>query len=254
MKKTFYTLLFSLFFITESFASPIISGISTNEINIDTKFTGAEILLFGAKGDVGNIIIAVRGPKKNFLVTKKERLLGIWHNGERIKFKNSYSFYSLFSNLSDPQNQDPHKLDELLAEFEIGQNNLQFSTSEKDLAKRDDFQIQLINRLEQNQLYATNDKTHGQNIDFLNETLFKVILFFPKNIARGAYTVEIYLVNESGLLSFQSIPIYVNQVGFSAKILDFAYQKSILYGFLTVLIALVVGWLANYLFIRFIGK
>jgi uncharacterized protein (TIGR02186 family) len=250
MKKLFYTFIFSFFFIAESFAGPIISGISTNEINIDTNFRGAEILLFGAKGDVGNIVIAVRGPKKNFLVTKKEKLLGIWHNGERIKFKNSYSFYSLFSNLSDQQKQGSESLDALLSEFEIGQNNLQFATSENDSAKRDEFQVQLVNNLEHNHLYKTNDN----KVDFLNETLFKVILFFPKNIARGAYTVEIYLVNEGGLLSFQSIPIYVNQVGFSAKILDFAYQKPFLYGFLTVLIALVVGWLANYLFIRFIGK
>lgn len=245
MKKIF--LITVLLFISKAaFASPVISGISTNSIDIDTKFQGAKILLFGAKGDAGNIIIAVRGPKKNFLVTKKQKLLGIWYNGERLKFKETYSFYSLFSTFSD---QD--QTDELLSDLELGKDNLNFRVSgEATEEKKSEFQVQLIDRLEKNKLYSTG----ANKIDFLDETLFKVMLNFPKNIARGVYSVEIYLVNEGALLSFQSIPIYVNQVGLSARILDFAYQESFLYGLLVVLIALVVGWLANYLFVRFIGK
>ena len=60
---------------TKSFCAPLISGISTNEINIDTKFKGAQILLFGAKGDAGNIVITVRGPKKIFSLPEKKKLL-----------------------------------------------------------------------------------------------------------------------------------------------------------------------------------
>ena len=245
MRKIF--LITFLFFISGgAFANPIISGISTNEINIDTKFQGAKILLFGAKGDAGNVVVAVRGPKKNFVVTKKQKLLGIWYNGERVKFKNSYSFYSLFSTFND---QEPS--DQLLKELELGKNNLEFNTFGKVAEKKkNDFQLQLIERLEKNQLYTAG----ASKVDFLDETLFKVMLDFPKNITRGVYTVEIYLINDSALLSFQSIPIYVNQVGFSAQVLDFAYQQSFLYGLLAIAIALVVGWLANYLFARFIGK
>ncbi len=235
----------ALFTPLEAKASPIVSGISTNEINIDTKFQGAKILLFGAKGDAGNIVIAVRGPKKNFLITKKEKFLGIWHNGEHLKIKDSYSYYSLFSTFSDAAFSA-----DLLAFLELGKNNLKFNFSEEVPAiKQDEFQIQLIDKFEKNHLYSTASK-----IDFLDETLFKVMLNFPKNISRGIYTVEIYLINEDSLMSFQSIPIYVNQVGWSARILDFAYQESFLYGLVTVMLALVVGWLANYLFVRFIGK
>lgn len=241
-----FALLFNLLFATESFANPVISGISTNEINIDTKFRGAQILLFGAKGDAGNIIIAVRGPKKNFLVTKKQKLLGIWYNGERVKFKEAYSFYSLFSTFSDQEN-----LDGLLADMELGSDNLKFNSSTDTTQKtKDEFQLQMVNQLEKQKLYSAS----ANKIDFLDETLFKVMLNFPKNIARGVYTVEIYLIHEGSLLSFQSIPIYVNQVGISAKILDFAYKESFLYGLIAVAIALIVGWLANYLFARFIGK
>lgn len=255
MKQSLRIFITSLIFffaatISSSQANPIISGISANEINIDTKFQGTKILLFGAKGDAGNIIIAVRGPKKNFMVTKKEKFLGIWYNGERLKFKDSYSFYSLFSTFSD-QTGDQDAIDSLLKNLELGESNLSFNVSgEADEKKQNEFELQLIDDLEKNNLYATNN----DRVEFLGETLFKVSLNFPKNISRGVYTVEIYLVNEGRLLSFQSIPIYVNQVGLSAKILDFANQQSFLYGLLAVGIALVVGWLANYLFLKFIGK
>lgn len=240
------TVVFLAFFFAErACASPIISGISTNEINIDTKFRGADILLFGAKGYSGNIIIAVRGPKKNYVMTKKERFLGVWHNGKRVKVKDSYSYYALFStfnqNVVSP---------ELLSLLELGRNNLNFNFSDTITdSVKDEFKVKFVDKFEKEKLYPPNSK-----IDFLDETLFKVMLHFPKNIARGIYTVEIYLINEDNLTSFQSIPIYVNQVGFSARVLDFAYQQSFLYGLIAVCLALFVGWITNYLFIRFFGK
>ena len=227
-------------------ASPIISGISTSEIEIDTKFQGAKILLFGAKGDAGNIIVAVRGPKKNFLVTKKKRLLGLWHNGQRVEFKDSHNFYSLFSTLN---NHRP--LNGLLKELELGKNHLEFKTENAVSTRiQSEFKMQLIEKLEKDDLYAEN----ANEVIFLNETLFKVILDFPKNISRGVYAVEIYLINDDTLISFQTIPIYVNQAGFSATVLDFAYKKSIIYGLFSIALALIIGWVANFVFSRLSGK
>ncbi len=235
------------FFCFNANATPIISGISSNEVNIDTSFKGAKILLFGAKGYAGNIVVTVRGPKRNFMVTKKEKLLGIWYNGKRVKLNDSYTFYSLFSTFSE---QKPPE--ELLSELELGKDNIRFNFADRKLDKEDknNFKVQFVEQLEKRKLYSIG----AQRVEFLDETLFKVMLSFPKNISRGIYTVEIYLIDDGSLISFQSIPIYVNQVGLSGKILDFAYQESFLYGIFAVITALIVGWLANYIFARFIGK
>ncbi len=250
MIKTILLITFFIFsFLSKALSSPIVSGISSNEINIDTNFKGAQILLFGAKGDSGNIIIAVRGPKKDFIVSKKEKLLGVWYSGSRKVFTNSYSFYSLFSTIADDDKSSLEAVNKLLLDLELGKNNLQFNSTQVT-PNDDEFRVQLIEKLEKNKLYSSSAK----KIEFLNETLFKVMLNFPKNIARGIYSVEIYLIDDGNLQSFQSIPIYVNQVGFSARVLDFAQEQSFLYGFLTIAIAFIVGFIANYLFIRFVGK
>jgi uncharacterized protein (TIGR02186 family) len=247
MKIYLFLAIFLLISFNESAnCAPLISGISTNEINIDTKFKGAQILLFGAKGDAGNIVITVRGPKKNFLVTKKQKILAVWYNGTRINFENSYSFFSIFSTFNNGEIQE-----DIMSDLELGKDFLEFSTNNKISDKNNnDFKAQLIEKMEKNNLYNNN----VSKVEFLDETLFKVMLNFPKNIVRGIYTVELYLIKENTLISFQSIPIYVNQIGISAKISDFAIQQDMIYGIIAVMLALIVGWLANYIFARFIGK
>ena len=232
-------ILLILFFQSSAFARPIISGISTNKINIDSNFTGQEILLFGAKGDVGDIIVIVRGPKKNYIINKKAEVFGIWHNQKRIEFDDVYSYYSFFSTSDELKNQ------KLLKNLQIGQKNIELQIPKKEReADKINFRIQLIKKMGQDNLYSEN----SDNIEFLDETLFKVMLTFPKNIARGEYLVEIYLIDDGNLTAFQAIPIYVNQVGFSAKINDMAYYNSFLYAVIALLLAITAGFVANIVF------
>ena len=249
MIKKFLITLSIIIFSLNANANPIVSGISTNEINIDSDFKGAKILLFGAKGDAGDIVVSLRGPKKSFLVTQRQKFLGVWYNGKRVKFDNSYSFYSLFSTFN--KRNDVNAIDNLLSELELGKNNLIFETPQDiSLKEENNFKVQLIDQLEKQKLYSAT----ASKVEFLDETLFKVTLTFPQNIVRGVYSVEIYLISDGGLISFQSIPIYVNQTGFSGQVLDFAYKQPFLYGMLAVILALIIGWSTNYLFNRFVGK
>jgi uncharacterized protein (TIGR02186 family) len=247
MKKIYLTLLLSIiFFAFEANSNPIISAISTNQINIDTNFNGAEILLFGAKTERGEVIIALRGPKKKYMVTKKQKLLGMWFNGKRMIFEDAYSYYSMFS-VSDNLDLKNNLLDDL----ELGPNNLKFETKDKeDRQLQEEFKMELINHLKKGHLYSIGQK----NIEFFDDNLFEAVLKFPKNIPYGVYTAEIYLIRDNNLVAFQSIPIFVNQVGDSAKIRNFAYQNSFLYALMAVLIAIIAGFVANYIFSRFIHK
>jgi uncharacterized protein (TIGR02186 family) len=242
----FSILLCSMFFAKNSWSDSIISGISTNEIEIDTSFKGAKILLFGAKGYTGNIVVAVRGPRKDFILTKKKRLFGIWYNGKRVNLDKAYSYYSLFSTFSDQELPE-----RLLSDLKLGKNNLEFNFSRNVLDDdKEGFRLHFLSELSKDKLYAID----ARKVNFLNDTLFKVMLEFPKNISRGTYSVDIYLIDDDSLISFQSIPIYVNQVGVSAKILDFAHQQSLLYAIIAVFIALFVGWFTNLCFVKFFGK
>ncbi len=221
-------------------SAPIISGISKNEIKIDSKFTGEKILLFGAKNEPGNIIAVVRGPKHNFLLNKKEKSFGIWHNGKQIKFYDTYSFYNLFATFLGKELNQQNLLD-----FEIGKNNLNFKTNEA--TKNNITYRKFFDLMEKQNLYSAS----ADSIVFLDDTLFSVAINFPANILEGVYNIEIYLVENDAVISFQSIPVYVNKVGFNFEIAEFAKNQRVLYGLASIFIAIVVGFLINYIFNRF---
>lgn len=226
---------------SQSLARPIISGISANKIDIDSNFLGQEILLFGAKGDVGDVVIVVRGPKKSYIVNKKSHIFGIWHNQKRVKFNDVYSYYSFFSTNPEMNNQD------LLKRLQIGKENILLAAAKKEnKLEENDFKIQLVEKLSENNLYLTN----SDKIDFLDETLFKVMIKFPKNISQGDYLVEIYLIDDGSLVAYQSIPIYVNQIGFSAEVNKMAHERPFIYALVTILLAVIAGYVANFIFSR----
>jgi uncharacterized protein (TIGR02186 family) len=245
--KLFIAKLFIILFISSSNAAPIISGISTNKININTDFDGAQILLFGAKAFSGDVVVSVRGPKKNYFLTKKSQFLGIWYNGVKVNLQDIYSYYSLHSTYNSS------KLDQqLLSDLELGKNNINFNFKEDHVSQNDksNFKIFFLNELEKQNLYDMG----ANKVDFLDETLFKVMLKFPESISRGVYSVDIYLIDDGSLISFQTIPIYVKHNGLSAKIFDFAYDNSLFYALIAIFIALFTGWFVNLCFVKFFDK
>ena len=68
----------------------IVADLSQDNVKISTDFLGAKILLFGAydgkKGD--DIIVVVTGPKGLVTVQKKEKILGVWVNTQKVNYIN----------------------------------------------------------------------------------------------------------------------------------------------------------------------
>jgi uncharacterized protein (TIGR02186 family) len=144
----------------------------------------------------------------------------------------------------------------MLEDLELGRNNLRFNATidnrqdQKKSRENEEIYNNFFENFEKNNLYSID----ANKIDFLDETLFKVALNFPKNILQGIYNVEIYLIRNDNLLSFQSIPIYVNQVGINAKIVNFAINQPMIYGIVAILIALFFGWIANFIVTKIFRK
>jgi hypothetical protein len=101
--------------------------------------------------------------------------------------------------------------------------------------------------MEKQNLYSTST----DSIVFLDDTLFSIAINFPANILEGIYNIEIYLVENDTVISFQSIPVYVNKVGFNSSIAEFAKNQRVLYGLSSIIIAILVGFSINYIFNRF---
>ena len=71
--------------------------LSQNEINIRTDFTGKEIILFGLVEPNHEVIVIVKGPKKNITIRNKNRVLGFWFNTKGVVYIDVPSVYLISS-------------------------------------------------------------------------------------------------------------------------------------------------------------
>lgn len=219
-------------------ARPVIADLSVRQIEIDSGFTGTDILLFGARTDPGDIVIVVRGPEKSYIVRKKERMAGVWVNTKQETFDDVNGFYALASNrpLDSIQN------DYLLRSLQIGDGDASLPENTDD----EEFKAAFLKRQQGDKLYMSEIS----QVSFMGDTLFRTVVHFPENIVRGVYTAEIYLFSDGQLSGVQTTPIIVSKKGFDAYVYDFAYKYPAVYGILAVLIALFAGWLAGVIFRR----
>lgn len=227
--------LFIMFFGTQLSAQsvPLVADISSHQVQIHSGFTGTQLMVFGARNDTGDIVVAIRGPARNVVVREKKRTAGIWVNRAEQTFNNVPQFYAIASNKPLSQVRQFHLFEPLMLQ-DLGQ------------LFENHFYQALVRILAEQEVY---NRETGR-IDFIGETLFKASFDFPDNMPRGIYTAEVYLFNNGMLVGVQSIPIDVYKTGFDAFIYDAAIHHSTAYGLIAVMFALAMGWAANWLFRR----
>jgi len=218
-------------------ARPLVADLSQYRVEIDSSFNGTRLLLFGARNDIGDIVVVVRGPERSFVVRKKDRIAGIWVNRAEQSFGHVPTYYALASSKPFAAMRDTA----LFAPLRIGLKETVDAGS-----MHADFADALIHWEQSQHLYSDT----VQKVSFMGESLFKLVIYFPDNIPRGDYSADIYLFNDGQLTSVQSIPIHVEKTGFDAFVYDFAHAHSVLYGLFAVLLALGIGWSAHSLMKR----
>src|SRR5215470_12684567 len=86
-------------------SADIVSGLSTDLIQITSSFTGTDFVIFGAidpprtpaVAAVQDLVVVIRGPTLDMTVRRKERILGVWVNTEQVEFSGLPGYYFLAS-------------------------------------------------------------------------------------------------------------------------------------------------------------
>lgn len=228
-------------------AKPLVGDMSEYQVNIDSTFTGKNIILFGAQNDPGEVLIVVRGPKRNVTIRKKrEAFGGIWVNGESVEFQDIPFYYSI-NGLNRFEINDP--LPTSYEAMEIGWNQVNFGgNGEVSPAQREEFKQAFLTLQGQKGLY----RHFSEPLKFMGDTLFKTLISFPDTLPRGKYAVDMYLMEDGHLRGVQTLPISVEKSGFDAWVYDMAHHQAPLYALMAITIALSVGWGISQLFSRII--
>jgi uncharacterized protein (TIGR02186 family) len=227
-------------------AEDIVSGISQDQIEITSSYTGSDIVVFGTierpEGVTGrDIVVVVRGPDTDITVRRRDRIAGIWVNRDAAKFSGLPAFYFLASTRPLAAIAAP----EVLGEYGLGAAwlNPGATASHHDPLP---FRQAAVRQLTAQGLYT---EAPGA-IDFHSENLFKTVVRIPASVARGQYNVEVYLFRDGEVESVQSTPFFIDQTGLERRVYNFAHNAPLGYGLLAVFMALLFGWATSVLMRR----
>lgn len=221
---------------------PLVADLSRHLVAITTGFAGTDVLLFGATDEPGDVVLVVRGPNRDEIVRRKERLGGvIWANGASVTLHDVPAFYRVAAN---------RPLEDILSlpareRHQIGADVLDLRMSSSVAPEeRDAFREALVRLKADRELYSYGDGA----INMLANRLFRTELHFPANVPTGTYMVEVYLVRDGSVVSAEITPLIISKVGIGADVFQFAHQQSALYGIAAIIIAVFAGWLAGVAF------
>lgn len=224
-------------------AEPLVADLSKHLVAITTGFAGTDVLLFGAVEGEGDVAVVVRGPNRDEVVRRKQRLLGIWLNTGRATVTAAPSFYSVAS--TRPLEQLAPKA--VLDRHGIGLEHLALDVQPKDdKARPEDYRDAFVRLKQHKGLYGEQ----VQEIGFLSHRLFRTDVHFPANVPTGTYLVEVYLVAKGAVVSAQTTPLVVSKIGLGADVYDFAHQQAAAYGIIAIMLAASAGWAAAVAFRR----
>jgi len=227
----------------------LVSGLSTDLIQITSNFTGTEIVLFGAiepTEDTGpakdqDLVVVIRGPDIDMTVRRKARVFGVWVNREQIDFVGMPGYYFLAST---------RPIDDIaslstLQRFHLGTANLEPTVRGKvDPNEANAFRAAAIRDRKREHLYWESPT----GIEFLSRTLFRARIPVPASVPPGQYRAEVYLFRGGTVISAQSSPLFIDKSGFERRVYNYAYDASFAYGSAAVAMAFAFGWMAFLVF------
>ena len=94
---------------------------------------------------------------------------------------------------------------------------------------------------------SVNLYQENQNVEIIDNHLFRCALDLPSSITKGKYIVEIISFYKGKMIGLTSIPLFVNKVGIESWLFDMHFDNPIRYSFMAVFGALFVGWISSFL-------
>lgn len=222
-------------------AAPLVADLSSPVIAITTGFSGAELLLFGATDGPGDVIVIVRGPRRDETVRRKDRVAGLWVNRHSLRFKNIPAYFAVAA--TRPLNEIAGR--GTLRRNRIGPVPIALAAEEgADPAEVKPFREALIRNKRRAGLYS---RTVGE-VRLIEGRLFRTTIVFPASVPTGRYSVSVYFARKGRIAARKTTALTIRKVGAEARIFAFAHDKSAAYGAIAILIALVAGWVAGLVF------
>lgn len=233
-------------------AEEVVLGLSKDTVAITTNFDGSDILIFGAvkrdgaipDGPPLEVIVTVSGPSLPLTVRRKEKKLGIWVNTDSVEVDHAPSFYAVLS--SAPLNQVLNDVEDLRYKVSVPRA-IRSVGAPSNISDAASFTDALIRIRENSDLYQLREGA----VTVEEQTLFRTAVRMPAALTEGEYATRIFLTRNGVVVSEYNTIIDVQKVGMERWLFELSRNQPLIYGLMSLAIAIFAGWAASAVFRMF---
>ena len=243
-RKIKLTAFILLFLFSNAVVAEAYFDISENNIKIETNFIGKEVIIFGILNDDQETIMTIKGPEKNALIQKKERILGFWFNTKKITYNQIPSIFFIASS---------NEIEDILPTSTIIKEELSFDyLLENKTSQRNFISDISLDTWKSNFVRIKKNKNlfKEYEIENIDNKLFQTRIFFPTKSIPGEYKVNVYQIKDNLILNNKEKVITLKKSGIGNQIYNFAHKNAAAYGLFAIIFAVLSGFLAATLFRR----
>ena len=243
-RKIKLTVFILLFLFSNAVVAEAYFDISENNIKIETNFIGKEVIIFGILNDDQETIMTIKGPEKNALIQKKERILGFWFNTKKITYNQIPSIFFIASS---------NEIEDILPTSTIIKEELSFDyLLENKTSQRNFISDISLDTWKSNFVRIKKNKNlfKEYEIENIDNKLFQTRIFFPAKSIPGEYKVNVYQIKDNLILNNKEKVITLKKSGIGNQIYNFAHKNAAAYGLFAIIFAVLSGFLAATLFRR----
>lgn len=234
-------------------AESIQIGLSTDRISITSDFSGADLTIFGALDNADplvhrqgryDVIVVLEGPMRPTVVRKKQRVLGVWINADAETFASAPASYSVATTRALQDITDQNNFRQLA----LGTENIYIAPMDRtsDPVKIQEFEAALRGLKRSSGLFSENIG----GVQFLTQSLFRATLRLAPNVPVGTHKARAFLFKNGLFMKESSAQLAIQKAGFEQSLYRFANTNGFAYGVISVLLAIVTGWLGRVIFRR----
>lgn len=235
-------------------AEGLVLSLSKSRVTITSSFAGESIVLFGVIGAdeasrdsrLYDVVVTVRGPNESFVTWRKERRLGLWVNVDSRSFLAAPSYLAVLSNRDPALMADAEVLRQEQAGFANNHLLQRVGSDYADVVAGDPFRQAFLRVKQAQGLYV--EKTDG--VEFIAPHVFRAAIPIPGTAPIGTYDVVVKTFADGALSERGALTLEVAKIDFEQTVASTAQGHPWLYGIVTALGALAVGFIANVAFRR----
>lgn len=223
----------------------VVAGLSDSSVAITTSFDGSDILIYGAvrretpipEGDL-DVIVTIEAPSQPLTIWQKSRRAGIWVNTDRVEIGAAPSFYAVATTGPLDQILSPDWDNRYRISLPLVMRGFEGAPEVEDSVP---FTEALIRLRQQNGHYRLDEGS----VTLVEDTLFRTDIRLPANLLEGDYRARIFLLREGEVIDAYRAAIEVRKVGLERWLYVLAFQQPLLYGLMSLAVAVIAGWGAS---------